>query len=83
MLSSAVVAVTPSIMLSSAVVAVSPSKISSSVVVTPDTATLPLAFDITARLAVRFASSMVVAAPVIVACLLLSCVWIAEVTPSI
>ena len=69
MLSSAVVAVTPSMMLSSAVDAVNPSKISSSVVVTPDTATFPLELDITALLAVKSASSMVVAAPVIVACL--------------
>ena len=57
-------------MLSSAVVAVTPSSIASSVAVTLDTATLPEELDINAREVAKSVSSIVVAAPVIVACLL-------------
>ena len=63
MFNSAVVAVTPSMMLSSDVLAVSPSKILSSVVVTPDTATSPLESDVKARLAVRSPTPRTTALP--------------------
>ena len=45
------------------------------------TAILPLALLVSAFEAVKTELVIVVAAPVIVACLLLSCVWIALVTP--
>ena len=48
---------------------VTPDKYPSSVSVTDETATLPLEFDIKALEAVRSVSSIVVAAPVMVACL--------------
>ena len=61
---------------------VTPSKYPISVEVTSETATLPEAFDIRALVAVRSLETIVVAAPVIVACLESICVWIALVTPS-
>jgi hypothetical protein len=59
-----------------------PSRYPTSVAVTADTATLPDASDTRALDTVRFSVSIVVAPPVIVACLLLSCVCIALDTPS-
>ena len=61
---------------------VTPSKYPNSVSVTSLTAIFCDPLEITALFAVKDSVSIVVAEPVIVACLASNCVWIAEVTPS-
>jgi hypothetical protein len=79
---SEVLAVTPSRVFNSLVEVVKPERTSRFVVGTIEVITFPDGEDTSTLLAVRLSKVIVVAAPVMLGCLLFNCVWMLEVTPS-